>query len=121
MPRAKISTERRSNPRFSIKVPVKYRLAGHGEMLSVDEWRKSEKNAVTLDLSLGGMQIVVEESLKMGSLLKFNIYLLDKKNVIEVYAKVAWANQTGTGLKFLMIKSEDAEHLKSFLNKTFSR
>ncbi len=76
MPNAKISTERRSNKRFSIKIPVKYRLAGQGEMLSVDEWRKSEKNAITLDLSLGGMQIVVEESLKMGSLFKFNIYLL---------------------------------------------
>src|SRR5689334_12283767 len=121
MSRAKISTERRSNPRFSIKVPVKYRLAGKGEILSVDEWRKSEKNAITMDLSLGGMQIVVEESLKMGSLLKFSIYLLDKKNVIEVYAKVMWANQTGTGLKFLMIRNEDVAHLKSFLDKTFSR
>ena len=119
MPEAEMFVEKRTNPRLSIKIPVKYRLVDNQmEMTSVQEWQKAEQNAYTLDMSLGGLQIVVDKPLKVGSIHQFDIYLLEKTDCICPYAEVIWSNEKSSGLKFLMMMSEDMEHLKDFLEKT---
>lgn len=119
MPEANLSIERRATPRISVKIPVKYRLEDGKEVLkTIDEWRKTERNAYTLDLSLGGMRIVVDQPLSVGDILQFELFILDKVNRAAVYAEVKWVNEMGAGLRFLMMPEEELEALKAFLDKS---
>ena len=110
--------EKRGTPRFAIKVPIKYRLEQNKKVLQkIEDWRQTEKNAFTLDVSLGGMRIAVDQPLTLGDVLQFDIYLLDKSNVVSVYANVIRADKTSAGLKFLMMKDDERDALKNFLGK----
>jgi c-di-GMP-binding flagellar brake protein YcgR len=116
MPKAKISIDRRTNPRLSVKIPVKYQLVDDKKVLKgIEDWRQSERHGFTLDLSMGGMQLVVDQPLPVKTVLKFDIYIMDKSRVISVYAEVMWTNEKGTGLRFLMMKTAEEEALKTFL------
>ena len=119
MPEAKLFVEKRTNPRLSIKIPVKYhQVDNQMEMANIQEWQKKEQNAYTLDVSLGGLHIVVDQPLKVGTIHQFDIYLLENKDCVCPYAEVIWSNPTNSGLKFLMMASEDVEELKNFLEKS---
>jgi hypothetical protein len=119
MPDANISMERRVNPRIAIKIPVKYRLEEDKEVVkTIEEWRNTQKHAHTLDMSLSGMSIILDHYLAMGTILRFDVYLLDKVNVATIYAEVKWVNPNGTGVKFLMMKDKELEALKMFLEKS---
>ncbi len=119
MPDAHLSIERRVHPRISIKVPVKYRPEEDREVLkTIEKWRNSEKNAYTLDLSVGGMNLVLDQTLRIGEILKFDLYLLDGVVMVTVYAEVKWSNPKGTGLRFLMIPEDEQAALKAFLEKS---
>lgn len=113
-----MTMERRGNPRFTIKIPIKFRLEQNKKVLKkIEDWRQTEKNAYTLDISGGGMRIAVDQPLTVGDVLQFDIYLLDKSNVVSVYANVIRADKISAGLKFLMMKDDEMETLKNFLGK----
>lgn len=119
MPKAKMSMERRLHPRINVKIPVKYRLEEDAQVIkTIAKWRSEEKNAYTLDMSLGGMSIVVDKPLSAGEFIKFEVYLLDKKNLVTIYAAVRWADKKSAGVRFLMMKNEDLDALKAFLEKS---
>ncbi len=118
MPQTKIANNRRDNPRVPIKIPVKFFPAEDKKVLKkIEDWRESKKYGVTLDLSPGGMQLVVDYHLAVGSVLEFKIYILDKVSVVTVYARVVWVNKSSVGLHFLLIKPAEMEALASFLKK----
>lgn len=115
MPKEKANVERRRAPRLSMRIPVKYRLERNEKVLqSIEDWRLTENNALTLDMSLGGMQIAVDQSLKVGDVLRFDIHLLNKTKNADVYAKVIRTNKKSVGLQFLMMNDEEREALKAF-------
>ena len=119
MPEANISVERRVQPRISIKIPIKYRLEKNKAVLkTIEEWRGSEKHAYTLDLSLGGMSIVMDQKVAVGTILCFEVFFLDAVNVMTIYAEVKWTDAGGIGLHFLMMKDTELEALKAFLEKS---
>lgn len=119
MPEANMFIEKRGTPRISIKIPVKYRLEEDQVVReTIAEWQRKEKNAYTLDMSLGGMRIVVDQSLMAGEILRFDLFLLDKTNVVTIYAEVKWTDEKSAGLHFLMMKNEEMEYLKDFLEKS---
>lgn len=118
MPEANISVERRIQPRISVKIPIKYRLEEDKAVFkTIQEWRSTEKHAYTLDLSLGGMNIVMDQQVAIGTILSFEIFLLDTITSMTIYAEVKWTNARGTGLRFLMMKDAEMNALKSFLEK----
>ncbi len=118
MPKVKLTLEKRGHQRFSIKIPLKFHLEKNKKILKgIEDWRRTENNAYTLDMSLGGMRIAVDHPLKVGDVLQFDIYLLDKSNAVNVYASVIRADKNSAGLKFLMIKDDEREALKDFLGK----
>ncbi len=116
MPEAKLFMEKRMHPRVSVKLPINYRLMkDEGELQNIEEWRKTSKNAESVDLSLGGMFIAVDRALPMGSLLRFDVAIPQQTTPLAIFAEVVWTNVTGAGLRFLMIKPEDLEILKKYL------
>jgi c-di-GMP-binding flagellar brake protein YcgR len=118
MDQGNLFMEKRVHPRFSVKVPVTYRFVeDQEEMKGVADWRKEEKHAQTLDMSLGGMFIAVDQPLLVGGIARFDISLIGTSKNLIVYAEVVWSNVTGAGLHFLMIKPQDLETLKEFFTK----
>jgi c-di-GMP-binding flagellar brake protein YcgR len=117
MPKAKMILERRGSPRLSMMIPVKYRLERDEKVLrGIEDWRSEENNALTLDMSLGGMQIAVDRSLAVGDVLHFDIHLLDKARNASVYAKVIRTGKGKAGLQFLMMNDGEREALKAFFD-----
>ncbi len=118
MPKTKTTINRRDNPRVSVKVPVKYLLMEDKKVLKkIEDWRESKKCGFTLDLSAGGMQLVADHDLAVGSVLEFKIYILDKVNVVTVYARVVWTHKSSAGFRFLLMKPAEMDALTSFLEK----
>ncbi len=120
-PDANMFIEKRIFPRVSIKIPVKYRLIeDQKELDSVFERRKREQSTSTMDVSLGGLYIVAEQVLKVGSILRLDISIPNHPVLISAFAEVVWANETGGGLHFLAMREDDVESLKSYLTKSGS-
>ncbi len=118
MPEANMFMEKRIHPRISIKIPVKYRIIeDQKELETVFERKKKEQTTKTMDVSLGGLYIVAEQILNVGSILRLDISLPEKSTLISAFAEVVWANETGGGLHFLAMKEDDVEFLKNYLVK----
>jgi c-di-GMP-binding flagellar brake protein YcgR len=116
MPEANTFVEKRIHPRVSIKIPVKYRvIEDQKELETVFERKKREQTTRTMDVSLGGLYIVADQILNIGSILRLDISLPEKASLISAFAEVVWANETGGGLHFLAMKEDDAESLKTYL------
>jgi c-di-GMP-binding flagellar brake protein YcgR len=116
MPEAKLFMEKRMYPRVSVKLPINYRvMEDEAELHNIEEWRKTNKDAQSVDLSLGGMFIAVDRSLPMGTLLRFDVTIPKQADPLAIFAEVVWSNVTGAGLRFLMVKPQDLDALKKFL------
>ncbi len=118
MPEANMFMEKRIHPRVSVKIPVKYRvIEDQKELETVFERKKKEQTTRTMDVSLGGLYIVADQILNVGSILRLDISLPEKSTLISAFAEVVWANETGGGLHFLAMKEDDVEFLKNYLIK----
>ncbi|HTC21310.1 MAG TPA: PilZ domain-containing protein [bacterium] len=118
MPEANMFMEKRIHPRVSIKIPVKFRvIEDQKELETVFERKKKEQTTRTMDVSLGGLYIVADQILNVGSILRLDVSLPEKSSLISAFAEVVWANETGGGLHFLAMKEDDVEFLKNYLTK----
>ncbi len=118
MPEANMFMEKRIHPRVSVKIPVKYRvIEDQKELETVFERKKKEQTTRTMDVSLGGLYIVADQILNVGSILRLDVSLPEKSALISAFAEVVWANETGGGLHFLAMKEDDVEFLKNYLTK----
>lgn len=118
MPEANMYVEKRIHPRVSVKIPVKFRvIEDQKEIETVFERRKKEQTTQTMDVSLGGLYIVADQLLNVGSILRLDISLPEKNGLVSAFAEVVWSNETGGGLHFLAMKEEDVEFLKGYLTK----
>jgi c-di-GMP-binding flagellar brake protein YcgR len=118
MPEADMFMEKRIHPRLSAKISIKYRvIEDQKEIETVLERKKKEQTTSTVDVSLGGLYIVSEQVLNLGSILRLDISLPNQTALISAFAEVVWANETGGGLHFLAMKEEDVTMLKTYLDK----
>jgi c-di-GMP-binding flagellar brake protein YcgR len=118
MPEANMFVEKRVHPRVSVKIPVKYRvIEDQKELETVFERKKKEQTTRTMDVSLGGLYIVADQILNVGSILRLDISLPEKSSLVSAFAEVVWANETGGGLHFLAMKEDDVDSLKNYLAK----
>ena len=116
MPEANMFIEKRAHPRVSVKIPIKYRvIEDQKELETVFERKKKEQTTRTVDVSLGGLYVVADKSLSIGSILRLDISVPDRPALISAFAEVVWSNETGGGLHFLAMKEEDVEVLKAYL------
>ena len=121
IPRAKIEEcwngeERRAQERLNRDIEVEYSV----------EKRPRLKNGRTVDLSKGGMRLLLDEKLPKGAILGLKLYVPEKKRTIEVDAEVVWTNDAETrdssgrrfffsGLKFIAVKEPAGIHLSEYL------
>ncbi len=118
---ANLFMEKRVSPRIKVNIPVKYRLVeDKKEIETVFEQRKKERNAHAMDISLGGMHIFADQTLKEGGILNFEITLPGLSETLTAFAEVVWVNKTDGGLHFLEMKEEDLRVLKAYLRRASS-
>jgi c-di-GMP-binding flagellar brake protein YcgR len=119
MPEANMFMEKRVHPRVSVKIPVKYRvIEDQKEIETVFERKKREQTSQTMDVSLGGLYLVSEQVMNVGSILRLDIAIPDNSRMVSAFAEVVWSNETGGGLHFLAMKEEDVDALKNYLNQS---
>ena len=118
MENAKMFIERRLFPRYKIQFPVQCCLVGDkNEIDTIKDFSKKDLNAITRDLSLGGMQIELEQPMKVGDVLAFEIPLPGGADSISASAEVIWTDGKINGLHFLIISEEDLTILKAYLKR----
>jgi hypothetical protein len=114
----KMFIERRAHPRFQVHFPVKYcSVNDKSEIEAIREFGKKEVFALARDISLSGMRIAVEQPVKEGDILAFEIPLPGGAPPILASAEVVWVNGNTGGLHFLIISDEDVAALKAYLKK----
>ena|SRR5579883_218425 len=122
MPIAYLQKERRVFPRILVEVPVAYAvMQAESEIQSAKEERRREKHGHTLDVSLGGLFLLSDETLKEGWVLTVSVFIPGAQEKISATAEVVWANETGGGVRFLTMKESDMKTLKAYLDKAGAR
>ncbi len=110
------STDNRAHARIKISLKIKYLMHEEvGEFQGLEDLRKLEKNAEVLDLSLGGMQIVINRPLPIGSFLRVYLYLPNVTKGLGINSEVVWSKQDKAGLCFVLVNNENLRILKDFL------
>ena len=121
VPRAKVEEywdgeERRSHKRFNRDLEVEYSVEKGPHL----------KNGMTVNLSKGGMKLLLDEKLPKGAMLGLKVYIPEKRRTIEAEAEVVWTNDADkkdpsgkrfffSGLKFIAVKEPAGIHLSEYL------
>lgn len=122
MPRARIEEwwdgkERRSHIRFRKALEVDY---------SIENNPRLNNRCKTVDISEGGMKLLLEEKPAKGSILSLKVILPDIRKVAEVKGEVVWledvaqSDQSGkrffcSGIKFAEIKQPPGNPLLEYI------
>jgi DNA-binding response OmpR family regulator len=99
-----IMSERKRYLRYQLTVPVMLRL------------QEQEQNAVTANVSRGGMAVRCQRVYEPGSPIQFDFDLPGTK--IKGQGEVAWANTEGfMGIKFYLLGEQNKQALSSWLDR----
>lgn len=66
-----------------------------------------EFEAVTQNISLGGMYVITEEVLAYGSKVKLSVFLPALKEDVQVEATVRWTKPDGMGVQFGSLRARE--------------
>ena len=109
--------DRRSHTRFKKGLEVEYGV----------EKRPHLKNGLTVDLSKGGLKLLLDEKLSKGEILDIKIFVPEKNRAIEVEAQIVWTldadvkDPSGkrffhSGVKFTAVREPSGAHLSQYLS-----
>jgi len=121
IPRAKIEEswngeDRRQHLRFKKALIIEYKV----------EKKPHLKNAKTIDISKGGLKLLLDEKLKEGSILDLKVGVPGANKVIEIEGEVVWTRDAEikdfsgkrffrSGIKYITIKEPHGTHLSEYL------
>jgi c-di-GMP-binding flagellar brake protein YcgR len=115
-PKGIFIVERRKQPRFSLELPLDYRIE-----------RKDRFGGVTTNASRGGLLVYLPEAIVVGTLLKIEILFAKglELNSIRAIAKVVWSDlppkeiwgEYRYGLEFESFQEGDFQKLKKLLRE----
>lgn len=110
--------ERRSHKRFNRDLEVEYSVRTRSHL----------KNGRTVNLSKGGLKLLLDEKLPKGAILGLKVRIPDNGWTIEAEAEVVWTNDADkkdpsgkrfffSGIKFISIKEPAGMHLSEYLTR----
>lgn len=106
-----------------------YRVyASFVEYCRAEDESAKKLQAFTENVSISGICILVNEEIKVGSILSITIYLLDGSNPIETKGIVVWTRPStflnvtdskhcDAGIKFVEISKDDQDRLYRYATK----
>ncbi len=117
MPETNMYLEKRIHPRVSVQVPVTYSVLDDQEKIQSIHRQQQKQAAQSQDLSLGGVFLIANLVLRVGSVLSLEIALPGRDRVVSPFAEVVWSNDSGLGLQFVALKEKDEEALGFFISQ----
>jgi CheY-like chemotaxis protein len=100
-----LKRERRQSARVAVQAPVSMQTEG-----------SSAVEAILLDLSIGGMDVLAAKPLPIAALVHVSFDLPDIGTTIVAEAEVAWSTPNGqTGLRFLDLESKLRDAMAAWL------
>ena len=111
-------SERRKDPRFGFRIPVRYRKLG-----TVSQ---EFKGSLMRDISTGGARMTIYEFLPLNLRLAAEIPLISASKPFAGVCRVAWVKKTAfseqydVGVEFLELKPEDKTQVGEFVQNTFA-
>lgn len=115
---AGIFGEKRVHPRVSVRVPIKCRLMEDSMFIgSITERRKMEIRSQSMDMSLGGIRMTVDQNLEVGSVMSVQFSLDRDSSLFSAFAEVVWSDPEKCGVRFLAFKEQEMEAFKAALAK----
>jgi PilZ domain len=113
MAEQKTFLEKRLRARIPVKIPVQIRR--------VEDPRELEslrgRTALAKDMTLDGMFIKTGTPPRIGDVFRMDLSLPEGSRQLFAFAEVVWANETGAGLRLMMMESEDQASLKDYLDR----
>jgi len=114
-----VSFQRRRYPRIDITLPVEYRL--------ITDREKPPKSVVAMNISAGGLLLILSEYLPVSSCLEMTLYIGDRS--INTVVQIAWTelltgreiNEFRCGVFFVNISEGDLEFIKQFIKEYMER
>jgi hypothetical protein len=107
--------EKREHSRVKVKIPVHYRLVEDKKELG----KIRGTHALAKDLSLSGMFIKTDRTVKLWDIFSLDISVPGKKlKHFFAYAEVVRIAKAGAGIKLLLMPEEDKAALKEFLDNS---
>lgn len=108
--------ERRQHVRFKNDLEVRY----------TEKKRQAVSDGKTVDISMGGLRLLLEEKLSKGAVLLVRIMLPDGKRPVEARGEIVWSEETDgngsdgkrmfhAGIRFLDVKKPSDAHLLKYL------
>ena len=109
--------ERRQHVRFKKNLEVDY----------IEQRKpKLNTNGKTMDISMGGMRLVVGEKFAKGAIVFIKVFLPELKKSVEAEGEVVWMEESGktdgdgkrlfhAGVRFLRLKSPSDSHLLDYI------
>ena len=108
----KVFMERRANSRAQSRVPVNYSPVNDPQILKDLKGKAWQAR----DLSLDGIFIKTDQA-KVGDVVRIEIPVLDKKRTLFAFAEVVRVDETGAGLRLMLMEDEDRQSLKDYLEQ----
>ncbi len=121
-PRAKVEEcwkgeERREHPRFKKDIEVDYSI----------EKKPHLKNGRTVDISKGGMRLLLDQKLEKGSIIDIKMAIPGTREIIEIEGEIVWTNDADikdpsgrrffhSGMKFIAVKKPHGSRLLEYLS-----
>lgn len=119
MPEGEIFIERRKYKRVDKKFKVNYKLVSMPQEVKNIKEEALKKEAESANISIGGIQIIVNNELHPEQILRIEFKPEGKEESIITFAEVRWCakdvnlEKYRTGIEFLVLKEED----KNFIAK----
>ena len=114
MPEGDIFIERRQHKRIDFRIKVKYKIV----TADADRIKKEAREADSINVSVGGIQLIAEEEFSATQVLRLEFGLQGHEKPIITFAEIKWCTKGDdsthykAGLEFLVLKDEDEDILR---------
>jgi hypothetical protein len=110
--------ERRKHKRVEFKESILVHPVLESKSGNVYEVGESALTVKSLDLSEGGLRVMISEPVTAGKILKVHIQS-PKSKMSDIYTKIAWANGALCGLQFIVLDENTRQFIRGYVEKSF--
>jgi c-di-GMP-binding flagellar brake protein YcgR len=110
--------ERRKYKRVEFKESVVVHPVLESKSGNVYEVGESSLRVKSVDVSEGGLRLLLSEPVSAGKILKVN-FQSSKSKMSDIYTKIAWANGALCGLQFIVLDEPTRQFIRDYVEKSF--
>lgn len=112
-----LDEDRREHKRFEKDLEIEYSI----------EKKARLNNGRTVNISKGGMKVLIDEKLSKGDIMDLKVFIHEKRKVVEIEAQVVWTKDSDysdssgkryfySGLKFMALKEPSNIRFLDYIN-----